>query len=164
MMVPLTISPSQDAIGKIDGADEFDATDDMIDVGTDPSLDIFGPQQDFSIFMWVKRDSTTEVEGFFSSGSSGDHGIYFGSAFQNEDDLKFMSINRSIEVESTNGVINDNNWHHVGVTADRNGNMHLWVDGVPVHSESIASHSGEDWNRLDDTYKIGTDRSEDQSF
>jgi hypothetical protein len=152
----------QDATGKIDGADEFDdpLTPAEIDVGTDASLDVFGPAQDFSIFMWVKRDAINEVEGFFSSGSSNIHGIYFGSAFNNTDDLKFMSINQSVEIESTTDVIGDTAWHLVGVTADRDDVLQFWVDGVSVHSESIAASSAQDWNRSDDTYKIGTDRSE----
>ena len=151
---------SQDATGKIDGADEFDATGDLIDVGTAASLDVFGPAQDFSIFVWARRDVTTEVEGFFSAGSSGPNGIFFGSAYDNEDDLKFMSPNNTVEIESTTGAIGDTEWHHVGVTADRDGNLTFWVDGMSVHAESIAGFSAENWNRTDDTYKIGTDRSE----
>jgi hypothetical protein len=151
---------TQDAPGKIDGADEFDASADLIDVGTGTSLDVFGPGQDFSIFLWVKRDATTEVEGFFSSGSTGSNGIFFGSAFGNADDLKFLSKNNSVTTESTTGAIDDTGWHHVGMTADRAGDLTFWVDGVPVHAEDISTTSTEDWNRVDDTYKIGTDRSE----
>jgi hypothetical protein len=150
---------SQNTTGKIDGADEFDATGDLIDVGIDASLDVFGPAQDFSIFLWVKRD-TLQTAGFFSSGSSGSNGIFFGSASANEDDLKFMSINNTVQIDSTTDVIGDTEWHHVGVTADRDGNLQFWVDGVPIHAESIAGSSAENWNRADDTYKIGTDRSE----
>ncbi len=150
----------QDAVGRIDGADDFAGTNEFVDVGTDASMDVYGADQDFSIFAWIKRDDAGDVQGFFASGSSGTQGIYFGSAFQNEDDLKFMSIGQTVEVESTTGGIGDTDWHYVGVTADRDANMDLWVDGALVHSESIAAQSGESWNRLDDTYKIGTDRSE----
>jgi hypothetical protein len=153
---------SQDALGKIDGAVEFDAPEGgaLIDVGIDASLDVFGPDQDFSIFLWAKRATITAVEGFFSSGSSGANGIYFGSAYTNEDDLKYMSINQSVAIESNANVIADTDWHHVGVTADRDGDLQFWVDGVSIHSEDISLHFGENWNRQDDTYKIGTDRSE----
>jgi hypothetical protein len=152
----------QNAMGKIAGADEFDdpETPAEINVGTNASMDVFGPNQDFSIFLWVKRAASTEVEGFFSSGSSPDNGIYFGSAYTNTDDLKFMSLGQTVQIDSTTGVIGDTEWHLVGVTADRDGNLEFWVDGDLKHSESIATHAAEDWNRLDDTYKIGTDRSE----
>jgi hypothetical protein len=152
----------QNAMGKIDGADEFDdpETPAEIDVGTNTTLDVFGPEQDFSIFLWAKRDATTEVEGFFASGSSGLNGIFFGTSHMNEDDLKFMSPSNTVSLESTTEAVGDTGWHHVGVTADRDGNLTFWVDGVSVHSESIAGTSAEDWNRADDTYKIGTDRSE----
>jgi hypothetical protein len=151
---------SQDVPGKIDGADAFDASGDLIDVGTDTSLDVFGSGQDFSIFLWAKRDAITEVEGFFSSGSSGSNGIFFGSASSNTDDLKFLSKNNTVTIESTTGAIGDTEWHHVGVTADRAGDLQFWVDGVSVHAEDISTTSTEDWNRVNDTYKIGTDRSE----
>jgi hypothetical protein len=153
---------NQGAGGKIDGADAFDdpSTPAEIDVGTDPSMDVFGLGQDFSIFLWVKRDAINEVEGFFSSGSSGPNGIFFGSASSNEDDLKFMSKNNTVQIDSTTDVIGDTEWHLVGVTADRDGALEFWVDGELKHSESIAAHAAEDWNRADDTYKIGTDRSE----
>jgi hypothetical protein len=87
-------------------------------------------------------------------------GIYFGSAYNNTDDLKFMSVGQTVEIESTTEAIGDTGWHHVGVTADRDGDLQFWVDGVSVHAESIAGTSTENWNRQDDTYKIGTDRSE----
>ena len=150
----------QNAAGEIDGADDFAGDDEFIDAGTQTSLDVFGPNQDFSISMWVKRDNSSDVQGFFSSGSSGNFGIYFGSAYNNEDDLRFMSTDNTVQIESTGGIIGDNDWHYVGVVADRDGNLELWADGTPAHSESIAAHAGEDWNRLDDTYKIGADRSE----
>jgi hypothetical protein len=151
---------TQDAPGKIDGADEFNGSGDLIDVGTNTSLDIFGPGQDFSIFLWVRRNTTSVVEGLFSSGSSGSNGIFFGSASANEDDLKFLSKDNTVAIESTNGAIGDTEWHLVGMTADRDGALQFWVDGVSIHTENIAGLSAENWNRVDDTYKIGTDRSE----
>ena len=151
----------QDVIGKMDGADDFTGVNEFIDVGSDPSMDVYGPNQDFSVFLWVRRDSPAELEGFFSSGSSGENGIYFGSAYENESELRFMSLDSTVRIDSNTAAIGDTDWHYVGVTADRNGNLDLWVDGESVHSESIAAHAGQDWNRQDDTYKIGTDRSED---
>ena len=150
----------QNAAGKIDGADEFPGTDEFIDLGAPTSLDVFGPNQDFSIFLWVKRDGISDVEGFFASGSNGDNGIYFGSSFQNTDDLRFYSRANTVLLESTSSAIGDTEWHLVGLTADRDGLMHFWVDGASVTSASIASTAGQNWNNGDDTYKIGTDRSE----
>ncbi len=155
---------SQDAAGKIDGADEFTGSGDLIDVGTDSSMDVFGPGQDFSVSLWVKRDDTEDVQGFFSSGSSASNGIYFGVLWQNFDDLRFLSPGNTVDIQSVSDPIGDTDWHHIGLTADRDGNMAFWVDGVPVHSASIAAYAGEDWNRVDDTYKIGTDRSENASM
>ena len=73
----------QDAVGKIGGADDFGGVNQFIDVGTDASMDIYGPNQDFSIFLWVKRDVIDDCHGFFSSGSSSLYGIYFGSCIEN---------------------------------------------------------------------------------
>jgi hypothetical protein len=154
-------SVDQNVTGKIDGADEFDDTANaFIDVGVDSSMDIYGPNNDFSIMLWVKRNNITNMEGFFSSGSSGPNGIYFGTKYLDENDLKFMSPDNTVDVISNVNCINDYNWHLVGVTSDRDSNMNLWVDGASVASQSIAGTAGENWNRVDDTYKIGTDRSE----
>ena len=153
-------SMDQDASGKIDGADEFDGANDYIDIGTDTSMDIYGSGNDFSIFLWIKRDDTSNNEGYYSSGSSSTQGIYLGSRFDDTDNLRFMSISNTVDLFSNNDPIGDNDWHLVGITADRDGDMNLWADGISVASEDISSHSGENWNRQGDTYKIGTDRSE----
>lgn len=150
----------QDAAGKIDGADELDGSNDLIDIGTDTSMDIYGPGNDFSIILWVKRDDTSNNEGYYSSGSSSTKGIYLGSRFDDTDNLRFMSTSNTVDLFSSNDPIGDNDWHLVGITADRDGDMNLWADGTSVASEDISTHSGENWNRQDDTYKIGTDRSE----
>jgi hypothetical protein len=150
----------QGAIGKIGNADDFAGINQFIDVGTQASMDVYGPNQDFSIFLWVKRDVIESVDGFFSSGSSSTQGIYFGSVHQNYDDFRFLSVNNTVDVQTTSNPIGDTNWHLIGVTADRDGLMQLWKDGVSVQSSNISSSTGQNWNRLDDTYKIGTDRSE----
>jgi hypothetical protein len=155
-------SVDQNVTGKIDGADEFDDTANaFIDVGVDSSMDIYGPNSDFSIFLWVKRDNLDNLDGFFSSGSTGPNGIFFGPDSADRNDLKFMSPDNTVQVSSSNvNCIDDYDWHLVGVTGDRDGNMNLWADGASVKSQSISGTSGENWNRVDDTYKIGTDRSE----
>jgi hypothetical protein len=154
-------SVDQNVTGKIDGADEFDDTANaFIDVGVDTSMDIYGPNSDFSIFLWVNRDNLDNLDGFFSSGSSGANGIFFGPNSADRNDLKFMSPGNTVQISSNVDCINDYDWHLVGVTGDRDGNMNLWVDGSSVKSQSIAGTAGENWNRVDDTYKIGTDRSE----
>ena len=151
---------TQDAAGKIDGADEFDGVNDYVDVGTGTSLDVFGSGQDFSVFLWVKRDDLANMDGFFSSGSSSSYGVFFGSASGNWDDLRFLSKGNTVDEESTANCIGDYEWHMVGITADRDGNLIFYADGVAVHTADISAHLSEDWNRADDTYKIGTDRSE----
>ncbi len=151
---------TQDSTGNIDGADSFDGVDDFLDLQTHTALDVFGPDQDFSIFMWVQRDDFTGVDGFFSAGSSSDYGIYFGSLYGDADDLRFFSPGNTVDVQSSTSPLGDTEWHYVGVTADRDATMTLWVDGMSIHSQSIAAFAVEDWNRQDDTYKAGTDRSE----
>jgi len=159
----------QDATGKIDGADEFDgvkggSVNDYVDIGTDSSLDVYGPNQDFTIFLWVKRDNLTTVDGFFSSGSSSDEGIVLGACYLDENDIKFMSKDNTVEVWSSNDCVGDYDWHLLVVTGDRDGYLTLYADGVAVNTTDISAHSSENWNRMDDTYKIGTDRSENNPF
>ena len=154
----------QDAVGRIDGADDFDGTNDFLDLQTPTALDVFGPNQDFSISMWIRRDDITGVDGFFSSGSGPDYGIYFGSLYGNADNVRFLSPGNTVDVQTTTDPLDDTEWHHVAVTADRDGAMDLWVDGASVRSQSIAAYAAENWNRLDDTYKVGTDRSENGPY
>jgi hypothetical protein len=154
-------SVDQNVTGKINGADEFDDTANaFVDVGVNSSMDIYSPNSDFSILLWIKRNNTSSMDGFFSSGSSSSNGIYFGTKYSDENDLKFMSPDSTVAVTSNVDCIGDNDWHLVGVTADRDGNMDFWVDGVSVVSQSILGTNGENWNRVDDRYKIGTDRAE----
>jgi len=133
----------QGVTGITGGAAQLDGVDDFIDVGTDTSLDVFGPNHDFSIFLWVKRSATNDIEGFFSSGSGSTFGIYFGSASQNTDDMRFMSTDNSVNFETTSGTIGDTEWHLVGLTADRNGNLSFWADGALEYTQSISGLAGE---------------------
>ncbi|MFE3845958.1 DUF2341 domain-containing protein, partial [Thermoplasmatota archaeon] len=58
----------QDATGIIDGCDEFDDTSQsFVNVGIGSTMDIFGPNNDFSIMLWMKRDNLTNLDSFFSS-------------------------------------------------------------------------------------------------
>jgi hypothetical protein len=155
---------SQDAAGQIDGADEFSGSPGQVNVGTDASLDVYGPNQDFSIFLWARRDDLANLDGLFAAGADGSGGIVLATASENEDDLRFISRGNTVDLETDSGVVGDMDWHHVGVTADRDGNLDFWVDGASVFAASIASTAGEDWNRSSDTYKIGSDRSENNPF
>jgi outer membrane protein assembly factor BamB len=151
---------SQDAAGKIDGGVELDGTQGQVNVGTGTSLDVFGSNQDFSITLWAKREDINNVEGFYASGETAAYGIFFGSAFFTPTDLRFLSKDNTVDMETSGNVLNDTNWHYIGLTADRDGYLDFWVDGVSVYSGSIATTAAENWNRGNDTYKIGTDRSE----
>jgi len=150
----------QDGDGIIDGADVFDGSDDLIDVGTDSSMNIYGSNNDFSISLWVKRDDLTNMEGFFASGSASTSGIVFCTKFDDQNDIRFLSKDNTVDVSSNSNVLNDYTWHLIGVTADRDGMINLWVDGISVASQNISTSASENWDRTADTYKIGTDRSE----
>jgi len=117
---------TQNAVGKIDGADSFDGVNDYVGVADDDSLD-FGTG-DFTIEAWIntssvpvswarivcKQTSTSNGYAFYLNGSSG--GIRFNRAGS------FGSPDTPVNV--VNGV-----WHHVAIVLD-GSDGHFYVDGV----------------------------------
>ena len=65
------------SLGKLGLATELDGVDDYIDFGTDSSLDIFGPNQDFSICSWAKNSDIGSASSIFAWGTNSSSGGLF---------------------------------------------------------------------------------------
>ena len=139
---------------------EFHGSNNYVDVGTAAYLDIFGANQDFSIACWAKFDDFGQFGGFFASGSSASNGIWFGhdNSGASPSYLRFLSRSNTVS-EDSSANLTAGSWVHVSVTCDRDGDLVMYQNGVAVHTASISSTSGENWNRQNDVYKLGTDRS-----
>lgn len=146
--------------GKFGNSTDLDGTDDFIDVGAGTSLDVAGANQNFTIAMWIRRDSavaTTDM--LFSSGTGASSGILFAVDNNDADRLEFGSVNNTVLTQSNNAVVGTTAWQHVAVTANRTGNLIFYVNGVEAGSTNISSLTSENWNRSAGVYKIGRDRS-----
>jgi len=157
--------PTWTSNGRSGGAYQFDGINDTIDLGTSSDLDAFGANRDFSISAWIRRNDTTNLEGIFS-GSTGlfNTGIYFGTQWNDEDNLRFLSRSNTVDLNTTDNSIGDNDWHHVVLTVDRDQNGTIYVDGRKRSSTDISSTAAENWSRSAGIYKIGVDRQHSNFF
>ncbi|MFE3846315.1 DUF2341 domain-containing protein, partial [Thermoplasmatota archaeon] len=126
----------QDAAGKIDGCDDFDALDDYIDCGTSSSLN--PGTGDYTIEAWVKRDNTG-VNHVITSKRASYPGVGYLFWIQPDHSLRFYCEDASGNSASIiGGSIGDTSWHHVAVTLDRGGNGVIYTDGSAAVTTSIA--------------------------
>jgi len=126
----------QDAAGKIDGCDDFDALDDYIDCGTSSSLN--PGTGDYTIEAWVKRDNTG-VNHVITSKRATYPGVGYLFWIQPDHSLRFYCEDASGNSASIiGGSIGDTSWHHVAVTLDRGGNGVIYTDGSAAVTTSIA--------------------------
>jgi len=115
-------------VGKMGAALEFDGSDDYVDCGNDPSLDI---NDKITVMAWVKTTST--AHGYFvSKGTAWDEiGHYAVGQEYNVPmtfQLEIAGSGGTVELDS-NVAVNDGQWHHiVGVYDDPVAKV--YVDGV----------------------------------
>ena len=112
----------------------------------------------FSLSIWVKTQ-TTVLTAFIGklklSASKGRVGIYYSTGAPNK--ARFiieLVLNSPIVLSSTSNV-NDNNWHLITSTVNRNGNVTLYFDGLQESFADISSLSGVDLT-LNEQFRIGT--------
>jgi len=117
-------SMNQNAAGKIDGADQFDGTDDYIDVPNSASLQL---SSKISFEVWAKADTFNAWRTIAAKDRTGANEWWFGYNTLNKVDFKFNGQS-GININA-NTIITDTNWHYlVGVF---NGtHIYVFVDGV----------------------------------
>jgi len=123
------------AIGKLGQALTFDGTNDYVTMG-----DVLDPGTgDLSAFAWIKTTGTVGVVVNKRDGAVATNAGYALHMTTNTLGFRFGDGSAArIGVNSTAPVINDGQWHHVGVTFTRTGNGQLYVDGVPAPGGSGA--------------------------
>ncbi|RLD59462.1 MAG: hypothetical protein DRJ05_06355, partial [Bacteroidetes bacterium] len=103
---------------------DFDGIDDYVRVSDSDLLD-FGAGQDFSIEFWMKDNNSPNSFNLVSKGTgSSANGWYIRDKW-NASTLMFTNNGQYLE---SSGAF-DNEWHHVAVTADRDGDFKLYLDG-----------------------------------
>jgi len=119
--------------GKINTAYSFDGSDDYIELSEIP----FTGSGNFSIFAWIKTsDSGNRITiiNFGTTGISYNQELYL---YKGTDDKLHFDL-RNVPGPISAETINDNSWHHVGVT-NTGGTIQLWVDGSPSGSSMSMS-------------------------
>jgi len=129
----------------------FDGEDDYIDFG-----DVCNPgTNDFSVSVWFKHptaDATNWDDPIVSKKGGGERELGFqitlrGSADTGDKNKLKAWIgkgtgNGTYELQ-TSETYNDNTWHHAVLTADRDGNAILYVDGVAKVTLDISAYQAD---------------------
>ena len=104
--------------------------------------------QDFSIAFWMKTEGNGQNNGTILSNKNYLSGSNVGWAFGNFNNNSDVDIRMNFSgtgnsrVELKGIPANDDRWHHVVGTYDRDGNMTLYLDGEKYSSVSMTGHSG----------------------
>ncbi len=148
--------------GYLNAAFSFDGLNDYVEVPNNTSLD-FGPGEDFSLSAWFKGPDQQSWQGtilsklyvgnsltkrnygyslmlrgpgspnaaIYPQASWGQVGFWMGEAITGDKTPPFQLY--------SNCRYNDDMWHHVVATADRDGMAKLYVDGLIVNQADISS-------------------------
>ena len=131
--------PQAGISGTIGRAVRFDGANDHVQVPHHEAFD-FGSKGDFSVSLWVKTSGAGEYgtliakkdwrsgssKGFVLSGS-GDGDEWYANVADGSD-----------RVDIDGSTINDNQWHHLAVTFDRDGYMVVYQDGTEMGRKSLS--------------------------
>ena len=135
-----------DAIGGHQASFSFDGATDYVTVAdTSDELD-FGAN-DFSVSLWAKSGLHTAFQYFANKydGSNPANGWGIGrvqSGHAEAGNIQFWVYANGANAESFSQAPPDENWHYYAVTADRSGNLSLYIDGVLDSSVSMSGIAG----------------------
>ncbi|MFC1636744.1 LamG-like jellyroll fold domain-containing protein [Planctomycetota bacterium] len=122
--------------GKVGGALEFDGSNDYVDCGSDPSLNINGQ---LTVAAWVRTTSTAHAY-YVSKGTAWDEIGHYAIGQEYNVPMTFQfeiaGSGGTLELDS-NVAINDGEWHHVLGTYD-DPVVRVYVDGVVVEENTAA--------------------------
>lgn len=103
---------------------------------------------DFSLSFWMKTEDHGQNNGTILSNKNYLSGSNVGWAFGNYNNASDTDVRMNFSavqgqrVELKKIAANDDRWHHVVGTYDRDGNMTVYMDGEKYSSISMAGHKG----------------------
>ncbi len=139
---------TQNATGKIDGADDFDGTDDWVNCGEGSGSLDFGTG-DFMVEAWVKTTETNTRHIIAKSGYI--YGVGQYTLQINNGKLK-ATLNDGTPHNLGDGstTINNDSWHYIAVTFDRDAKATYYVNGANDKETDISAFTGS----IDNSYLL----------
>jgi hypothetical protein len=144
--------------GRVDGADDFDGSNDWVNCSNDASLEM--GTNDWTISAWIRMlGKQSTWAGIVEKGGTGTtyEGYWFNYYNESGDIRIYVSngVERNILESNNNLNLNDSNWHHVAVAFDRSYGAYFYVDGASAGSEANASLDGQDITNAAYPFRIG---------
>lgn len=133
-----TTTATVGTVGHFGYAETFDGTTDFVDCGT--TVGDVGTN-DFSVTAWVYcTGAPANRAGIF--GNWGSYPYFYLGIDYNRTVVASLNFNNTpIEIGSEN-PLTLNSWTHIAITADRSGNVTLYINGVAqTDVKSISAHS-----------------------
>ena len=157
---------AHDAVGKINGALEFDGTDDYVEVANHADLN-FGASEAFTICFWMKTaaSQTSTYPGLVvklaADASKGYRAFLFSDGGANDGKLKveYRGVVNQENIISSN-IVDDQSWHFVIYGRKVDGTVFLYIDGADYQTVSTVT---DDLTNTEPFY-IGVRRSATDPF
>jgi hypothetical protein len=130
---------------------DFDATTQHVAFGDLYRLGL----QSLTLSIWFRAfDTGNSIWLMNKSSARGATGRYAMNIYSGviETFLDFLSGSTVVAVSTPSSPFLDGKWRHVAMTANRQGNLTLFVDGVVKGSSSIAAHAAVNMNVSDPFY------------
>ena len=102
-----------------------DGTDDYLDLG---DLNLINTN-DYSISIWFKTNNTSDEMVMISKGYNPRWKLYLDGDGDNKLKFEHRTLSDAVEIDS-NSALNDDEWHHAVITADRDGSLLMYIDGT----------------------------------
>ncbi len=129
----------------------FDGSNDYAFI-TENNVFDFGASQDFSIECRVKTSGWSGDPAIVSD-KNWNSGIYNGFVLAGKTDGAYWKVNVGDgfnRIDLDGGIINDNQWHHLTLTCDRDGEARVYQDGILMDAVNMSNVDG-----IDSDYPIG---------
>lgn len=103
---------------------------------------------DFSLSFWMKTEGHGQNNASILSNKNYSNGSNVGWAYGNFNNANDIDMRMNFSAKSGNRVeikkitANDDKWHHIVGTYDRDGDMTIYMDGEKYSSLSMTAHSG----------------------
>ncbi len=125
---------------------QFDGTSDRLTLKTDASVTISN-EMDYTIEFWFNSAANQTNAVMFGSGKADGTDIFNKKENSlvigfNENGKIYVMNNNYVLLQTNDVMYNDNNWHHVALTVNRNANAVLVVNGREVAAAPSTNFGG----------------------